>query len=81
MVMSRQFKSVDYEATLETSVRLGDCLPPEHLSRFVVDIVAQLDCSEDAARVNFHLGIKVLRLNLKAAPGAKDGADEKPPTT
>ena len=41
--MSRQFKPLDYEATLDTSVRLGDCLPPDHLARFVVDIVEQLD--------------------------------------
>ena len=41
--MSRQFKPLDYEATLDTSVRLGDCLPPEHLARFIVDIVEQLD--------------------------------------
>jgi transposase len=41
--MSRQFKPLDYEATLDTSVRLGDCLPPEHLARFVVDIVEQLN--------------------------------------
>jgi transposase len=41
--MSRQFKPLDYEATLDTSVRLGDCLPPGHLARFIVDIVEQLD--------------------------------------
>ena len=41
--MSRLFKPLDYEATLDTSVRLGDCLPPSHLARFVVDIVEQLD--------------------------------------
>jgi transposase len=41
--MSRLFKTADYEATLDTSVRLGDCLPQDHLARFVVDIVAQLD--------------------------------------
>lgn len=50
MVMSRQFKTVDYEATLQTSVRLGDCLPAEHLARFVVDIVAQLDLKPLYAR-------------------------------
>jgi transposase len=50
MVMSRHFKTVDYEATLETSVRLGDCLPPEHLARFVVDLVAQLDLKSLYAR-------------------------------
>jgi transposase len=48
--MSRHFKTVDYEATLQTSVRLGDCLPPEHLARFVVDIVAQLDLKPLYAR-------------------------------
>ena len=48
--MSRQFRTVDYEATLDTSVRLGDCLPPDHLARFVVDIVAQLDLAPLYAR-------------------------------
>jgi len=41
--MSRRFTTVDYAATLDESVRLGDCLPPDHLARFVVDVVAQLD--------------------------------------
>src|SRR5208283_3059290 len=50
MSMSRQFKTADYEATLDTSVRLGDCLPEEHLARFVVDIVAQLDLTAFYAR-------------------------------
>ena len=48
--MSRQFKTVDYEATLDASVRLGDCLPPDHLARFIVDIVAQLDLKPLYAR-------------------------------
>jgi transposase len=43
--MSRTFKSADYEATLDVTVRLGDCLPPDHLARFVVDTIAQLDLS------------------------------------
>jgi transposase len=43
--MSRQFLTADYVATLEQTVRLGDCLPPEHLARFVVDAIAQLDLS------------------------------------
>jgi transposase len=43
--MSRTFKTVDYEQALDLSVRLGDCLPPDHLARFVVDSVAQLDLS------------------------------------
>jgi len=43
--MSRTFKKVDYDQALDLTVRLGDCLPPEHLARFVVDSVAQLDLS------------------------------------
>jgi len=48
--MSRTFKTVDYEAALDLTVRLGDCLPPEHLARFVVDSVALLDLSALYAR-------------------------------
>lgn len=48
--MSRQFRTIDYQATLDTSVRLGDCLPPDHLARFVVDIVAHLDLAPLYAR-------------------------------
>ena len=48
--MSRTFKTVDYQATLEVSVRLGDCVPPDHLARFVVDTITQLDLSALYAR-------------------------------
>ena len=48
--MSRTFKTVDYDRALDLTVRLGDCLPPEHLARFVVDSVAQLDLSGLYAR-------------------------------
>src|SRR5918998_4701074 len=48
--MSRTFKTVDYQATLDQSVRLGDCLPPGHLARFIVDVIAQLDLSAIYAR-------------------------------
>ena len=48
--MSRSFKTADYEATLEVTVRLGDCLPPDHLARFVVDTIAQLDLATIYAR-------------------------------
>jgi hypothetical protein len=41
--MSRTFKKVDYDRALDLTVRLGDCLPPDHLARFVVGSVAQLD--------------------------------------
>jgi len=41
---------VDYDAALDLTVRLGDCLPPDHLARFVVDSVALLDLSTLYAR-------------------------------
>jgi transposase len=41
--MSRKFKTPDYESTLNQTIRLSDALPPNHLARFVVDIIAQLD--------------------------------------
>jgi transposase len=43
--MSRTFKKVDYAQALDLTIRLGDCLPPDHLARFVVDSVALLDLS------------------------------------
>src|SRR5437879_13768293 len=48
--MKRTFKTVDYDQALDLTVRLGDCLPPEHLARFVVDSVALLDLSALYAR-------------------------------
>jgi transposase len=48
--MSRKFKTADYEATLDLAVSLREALPPNHLARFVVDIVAQLDLSIVYAR-------------------------------
>lgn len=48
--MSRSFKTVDYEATLNQTVRLGECLPPDHLARFIVDVIAQLDWAPIYAR-------------------------------
>jgi transposase len=43
--MARTFKRVDYEAVLEMEIRLGDVLPADHLARFVVEVVAELDLS------------------------------------
>jgi transposase len=48
--MTRKFKTVDYQATRDVTVRLGDCLPPDHLACFVVDAVGQLDLSALYAR-------------------------------
>lgn len=41
--MSRLFKKADYEQTLDVTIRLGDCLPSNHLAHFIVDTVAKLD--------------------------------------
>lgn len=43
--MTRKFTPVNYEETLDLQVRLREALPPTHLERFVVDIIAQLDLS------------------------------------
>jgi len=48
--MSRIFKTADYDATLDVTVRLGDCLPPDHLARFVVDTIAHLDLAASYTR-------------------------------
>jgi len=43
--MTRKFRTADYDATLNVKVSLGDVLPPEHLARFSVDVISQLDLS------------------------------------
>ena len=43
--MSRKFKNPDYEATLKQTISLSEALPTNHLARFVVDVIAQLDLS------------------------------------
>ena len=43
--MSRKFKSANYEETLNQTIHLAEALPPQHLARFVVDIIVQLDLS------------------------------------
>ena len=48
--MSRKFKTANYEETLNQTIRLAEALPPQHLARFVVDIIAQLDLSKIYAR-------------------------------
>jgi len=48
--MTRKFKTADYETTLNLTVSLREALPPNHLARFVVDVVAQLDLSQIYAR-------------------------------
>lgn len=41
--MSRKFRTANYEETLKQTIRLEEALPPEHLARFIVDIIGQLD--------------------------------------
>ena len=43
--MSRKFKTADYEAALNSTVTLRECLPPDHLARFIVDVITHLDLS------------------------------------
>ena len=48
--MARKFKTVDYETTLDLTVSLREALPTNHLARFIVDVIAQLDLSALYAR-------------------------------
>jgi len=43
--MARKFKTVDYEQSGQQKLTIDDCLPADHLARFMVDIVALLDLS------------------------------------
>src|SRR6266566_682484 len=43
--MTRKFRTADYDETLKLSVTLGEALPSNHLARFVVDVISQLDLS------------------------------------
>ncbi len=43
--MTRKFKTADYEKTLDLQISLREVLPPEHLVRFIVDVISQLDLS------------------------------------
>src|SRR4030042_1519917 len=44
--MSRKFRTAHYEETLNQTIRLAEALPPQHLARFEVDIITQLDLSK-----------------------------------
>ena len=43
--MSRKFKTVNYEESINQTIRLGEVLPADHLAWFVVEVVAQLELS------------------------------------
>lgn len=44
--MTKKFRTANYEETLDLRVSLREALPPTHMARFVVDIIAQLDLSK-----------------------------------
>ena len=48
--MSRKFKTPDYEAALDQAITLREALPANHLARFVVMVIGQLDLSPIYAR-------------------------------
>ena len=48
--MARQFTTVDYGATLKQTVTIEECLAPNHLARFIVEIITLLDLSAIYAR-------------------------------
>jgi transposase len=43
--MARKFRTVDYEASGQQRLTIDDCLPSDHLARFMVAIVGMLDLS------------------------------------
>ena len=43
--MARKFKTVDYKQSGQQRLTIDECLPADHLARFVVDIISQLDLS------------------------------------
>jgi len=43
--MARKFKTVDYERSGQQTLTIDDCLPADHLARFIVAIIELLDLS------------------------------------
>jgi transposase len=43
--MARRFRTVDYEQSGKQTITIDDCLPADHLARFIVAIIALLDLS------------------------------------
>ena len=41
--MSRKCTTADDEATLNATVMFRACLPPDHVARFIVDVITHLD--------------------------------------
>jgi transposase len=45
MSMARRFRRVNYEESGKQSLTIDDCLPADHLARFIVAIISMLDLS------------------------------------
>jgi len=43
--MARKFKTIDHEQSGRQTLTIDDCLPADHLARFIVSIVKMLDLS------------------------------------
>jgi transposase len=56
MGMSRHFRTANYAETLKQTIRLEEALPEQHLARFIVDIIAQLDLGPIYAHYASHGG-------------------------
>jgi transposase len=48
--MARRFKMIDYEKALDQTVTIREVLPPDHLARFIVEVISWLDLSGIYAR-------------------------------
>ena len=48
--MARKFKMMDYEKALDQTVTIREVLPPDHLARFIVQVISWLDLSAIYAR-------------------------------
>src|SRR3990172_3985121 len=48
--MTRKFRTPDYEATLDQAITLREALPPNHLARFVVVVISEVDLNKVYAR-------------------------------
>jgi transposase len=43
--MARSFRMIDYEKALDQTMTIRDVLPPDHLARFIVQVISWLDVS------------------------------------
>jgi transposase len=43
--MTRRFRTIDQEKSLDQSVKIRDVLPPDHLARFIAKVISLLDMS------------------------------------